>query len=152
MWSVSFVGDYRPRHPFWATSSCICESQGTDLVSAAVQVSPLSAHHIIRSSLNSHHIRWSFMLDFHSWEAFLWMPRRMYWNHLALLTLFEAYRSFYFQIGIAWTFVVEGEYKCIITKHQCPEKILMCWLYDQQQKEIKAAISFITYDADIFRN
>ena len=52
----SAVGDYRPRHPFRATSSCIRESLGTDSVSAAVQVSPMSAHQIIRSSLNSHHI------------------------------------------------------------------------------------------------
>lgn len=132
MWSVSFVGDYRPSHPFWATSSCICESQGTDLVSAAVQVSPLSAHQIIRSSLNSHHIPRSFMQDFYSLDAFLWMPRRMYWNHLALLTLFEAYRSFYFQRGIAWTFVEEGQYLSIITEQECSEKIVVYWLYDQQ--------------------
>ena len=35
---------------------------------------------------------------------------------------------FYFQRGIAWTFVVEGQYLCIKTEHWFSQKILM---YDQ---------------------
>lgn len=54
-------------------------------------------------------------------ELFLWRRQRTYWNHLALLTLFEAYRSFYFQRVIAWTFVEKGQ--CLYSiVDQCTRK------------------------------
>lgn len=100
MWSASIVGDYHPRRPSWATSSCIRESQGTDSVSAVMQVSPPCQHTRSSDHLEIHNTySGSFTQDLHSWEASLWRRRRMCWNHPALLTPFEAYRSLLFPEG-----------------------------------------------------
>lgn len=128
MWPVSIVGDYCPHRPLEVVHVNL-RAQIQFLQRSRFSLRPASAHQIIFKFTTQTlwaSVRISTVERYFSRET----TQGMYWSHPALLTPFEACRSFlYFQRRIAWTFVEEGQHLCIKTEHQSLQNILM---YEQR--------------------
>lgn len=130
MWSVSAVGDYRPRRPIASDLLlCTCISWHRFSFCSGASFPPVSkSHHQIIFKFTPHTLWASLRIStperhFCGDNAGCTGIIQLFWPRLKPIGLF------YFQRQIAWTFVEKGHCSCITTEDQWSQKILM---YDQQ--------------------